>query len=183
MDHQTVSVFFVLILLSYMLPRYKAYLPTIPLYPDSQKEALKVRKEIRERTMEERRLFELTDISVSYKFAEYVDEPAIELRRLTLQKKIYYPIFFFKYLLNRPRPFQVDPTIQPLHSETAHTPAFPSGHAYQAYYLAKVLSERYPHKSELFKTIADECAYARVAAGLHYPSDNVLSKALVDAFY
>jgi len=78
----------------------------------------------------------------------------------------------YKRYYNRPRPAQVNKSIIPAESTTAQTPAYPSGHAFQAYVLAKKLSRRYPlHYFQFFK-IADRIASARVSVGLHYPSDN-----------
>lgn len=176
-------IIILLIFASYALPRYNQYLPTLPLYPDSYKEADLVKRLMDQRTMEERELFQLTDPSVSHAFSKYVNETIEELDLLITRPKIIYPIYFFKYLLNRPRPFQINPMIVPAHSMTAHTPAFPSGHAYQAHYLAKVLSEKYPHKRDILEDLAHKCSYSRIAMGLHYPSDNRFSKSLVDIFY
>ena len=53
-----------------------------------------------------------------------------------------------KYLINRARPEQVDPSIKPIDKSTAQTPAFPAGHAFQAYLLSKKLSEKYPEKKK-----------------------------------
>lgn len=183
MNHQAISIFFIVMIISYTLPRYNSYLPTIPIYPDSRKEANVVKQAIKNRTMEERTLFKLTDPSVSHAFANYVDESIEELDRIITKPHVIFPIYCFKYLLNRPRPFQMDPMIRALPSQTAHTPAFPSGHSYQAHYLAKLLSKRYPHKRQILNNLAYQCSYARIAAGLHYPSDNAFSKRLVDILY
>ena len=63
-----------------------------------------------------------------------------------------------------------------LPSKTADTPAFPAGHAFQAYYLVKILGKKYPHiKSEL-DNIAYDCDLTRIKDGIHYPSDGEFSK-------
>ena len=90
---------------------------------------------------------------------------------------------FLKYFFNRARPKHIIPDLDVLESETADTPAFPSGHAFQSYYLANYLSQLYPNKKDLFNDIAEKCAMARVYAGLHYPSDNKFSKYLVDLLF
>lgn len=61
-------------------------------------------------------------------------------------------------------------------SQTANTPAYPSGHCIQAYYLAKYLSSVYPDRSDEFFKLAEDCALSRAYAGLHYPSDNEFGK-------
>ena len=92
-------------------------------------------------------------------------------------------LFFFEGIINRARPQQINRKLDVLASKTASTPSYPSGHAFQAYYLAQVLSSRYPEKAEMFSKIAEDCALARVYAGLHYPSDNEFSKTLVETFF
>ena len=74
-------------------------------------------------------------------------------------------------------------TSDQLDLDTAQTPAFPAGHTFQAYYLSKYLSKKYPKKKEIFENIAKECDLTRVKAGLHYPSDGEFSKKLVDILF
>ena len=92
-------------------------------------------------------------------------------------------ILSFKYFFNRARPNQIDSTIEPLNISTAQTPAYPAGHAFQAYYLAKKLSKKYPHLTKIFNEIANECDITRVKAGLHYPSDGNFARYLVNKLY
>lgn len=89
---------------------------------------------------------------------------------------VLFVILLLKYIINRARPIQIDPTINVQHSISARTPAFPSGHCIQAYYLAKTLSREYPDNSQQLYKLAEDCAKARVYAGLHYPSDNEFGK-------
>jgi len=76
----------------------------------------------------------------------------------------------------------LDKAIKPINVETVQTPAYPAGHAYQAYLVAKKLSLKYPRKKRLFYNIALRCDICRVKAGLHYPSDGIFSRKLVDLF-
>ncbi len=92
-------------------------------------------------------------------------------------------IKFLKYFYNRARPHQIDPSIKPLTSTTAHTPSYPAGHAFQAYYLAKQLTKKYPHRKHEFDKIAQQCDDVRVIAGLHYPSDGEFAKKIVDKYF
>jgi hypothetical protein len=163
--------------------RYHGLLPTIPIYPSNTEEIPLVKDAVRRRTQSQTRLFELTDESVSYAFQSRVPESLRELQSLIWRPQVILPIFFFKYTSNRARPKQVDPTLASLHSETAWTPVYPSGHAFQAYYLAHILSQRYPEKKKELWSLAEDCAHSRVAAGLHYPSDNVFAQRLVNVFY
>ena len=163
--------------------RYIRVLPTYPIYPNNREDAKIVKDVVRNRQEDDIRLFELTDPSVSYAFVTEVPETFSDLQQIILRPQVVVPIFCLKYAINRARPKQVDPTIQTLHSETASTPAYPSGHAYQAYYLAHILSQRYPDKEQNLWSLAERCAHSRVVAGLHYPSDNESSKAIVRALY
>ena len=91
-------------------------------------------------------------------------------------------ILFFKYLINRRRPYQIDENINPLNTETSQTPSYPAGHAYQAAVVASHLSKKYPNKKHLFNKIALECDKCRVKAGLHYISDGEFSRTLFKFF-
>jgi hypothetical protein len=162
--------------------RYHMLLPTIPIYP-SNEEILVVKDAVRRRTIAQTRLFTLTDESVAHAFHPKVQESPRELQDIITRYQVLIPMMFFKCVINRARPKQVDPTIASLHSDTAFTPAYPSGHAFQAYYLAHILSQRYPEQTQGLWSLAEDCASARVSAGLHYPSDNVFAKRLVSFLY
>ena len=113
-------------------------------------------------------------------FLPYVKESLEELD--SYSKKQNNIIFFFKYLINRQRCWNINKSIKPINIDTAQTPAYPAGHAYQAYLLSKILSKKYPEKKELFDNLAYKCDKCRVLAGLHYPSDGKFSKTLVNLF-
>jgi len=141
-------------------------------FPNSERESLTVLRKMKKPDME---YFELTDESPRHAFTKYMDEKGIayDPNYLKLIIKDTKDIMMsYKRYYNRPRPAQVNKSIIPPESTTAQTPAYPSGHAFQAYVLAKKLSRRYPlHYFQFFK-IADRIANARVSVGLHYPSDN-----------
>lgn len=92
----------------------------------------------------------------------------------------------YKYIYNRARPYQVAPKLinkengTLLVSQTADTPAYPSGHAFQAYYLAKILSKKFPKKKDELMKLAKRVSDARILAGLHFPSDRDFAYWLVD---
>ena len=90
-------------------------------------------------------------------------------------------IYFFKYIINRERPKNIIKNLDILSGKgTADTPAYPAGHALQAYYIAKKLSLKYPEKKNILNKIAEMCDLCRVKAGLHFPSDGQFSKYLVE---
>ena len=174
---------FFLILIQMNMKKYIPFLPTIPIYPDNEKEILIVQNYVNNRSFNDISLFRTTDESVIYAFVDHVNESLQELNSIITSIHIIIIIIFLKYSINRARPKQIDPELKSLKSITADTPAYPSGHAFQAYYLANYLSDIYPHKKELFESIAEDCAKARVYAGLHFPSDNQFSKQIVNLLF
>ena len=174
----TYYLLIIIILIAFYIPKkYYYFLPTIPLYPNNYSEADEVLKITNQRNESDEYFFKLTDPSVVYAFKPYVKETKYELSKIALS--INNIIFFLKYLFNRARPKQINSKINLLVSKTAATPAFPAGHAMQAYYLAKILTKKYPQKKNLFNRLAKRCDEVRVKAGIHYPSDGKFSKFLV----
>ena len=159
---------------------YCAFYPSIPVYPDNKYEAKQVKKYIESRTQQDIDFFYKTNKSVIFAFKPYVKESLEELTQIEQSQN--YIILAFKYLINRSRPEQLHHSIKPINTDTAQTPSYPGGHTYQAHLLAKVLSKRYPSKKHTFEKIAEEINITRVKAGLHYPSDGIFSKRLVDIF-
>lgn len=169
-------VLFVFIIFFYTLPRYYWFLPTLPVYKNS--EADKVLLLSKERTDQDVQFFKLTDLTISTAFVSHVPESLEQLDAIITEPHVLLFIVFFKCIINRPRPYQINKDIPALDSKTGNTPALPAGHAFQAYYLADILGKRYPNKSGLFLEIAKKCDETRVKAGIHYPSDGALSKSL-----
>ena len=117
----------------------------------------------------------------------YVNELGIEFKREYLQKisnKLRGLILCLKKHYNRPRPYQVayytNQPLFPFASETAHTPAYPSGHALQGYFLCKVIAFHNPQKEKELMEVAETIAKTREVLGVHYKSDNLFSKYIVD---
>ena len=93
------------------------------------------------------------------------------------------PIFYYiKRHFNRVRPKFLDHRIQPGVSTPTH-PAFPSGHATWNYFIAKVISDKYPEKTNEVYGIADEFATNRELGGVHYPSDTEYGYQLAHQIY
>lgn len=105
------------------------------------------------------------------RFSPHVKESEEELNKIVTHPFLLFIGYFLKYLINRPRPYQINKNINYLESKTGNTPALPAGHAFQAYYLAHVLTKRYPDKKIMFQELAKRCDDVRVKAGIHYPSD------------
>ena len=184
---KNIKIILAIIILYYLYsqPRYIKFLPTLPfVYPDSLEESIEVLhfKEIA--STELINLFYKTDDSVVNAFQGIIPNKSMqELNQEILQRNVTMPILFFKYMINRARPWQVNSKIQKLDSKTDKTPSFPAGHTFQAYYLAKKYGRMYPELEQKLVGIAKKCDECRIAAGIHYPSDGKFSKQLVDFLY
>ncbi len=84
--------------------------------------------------------------------------------------------FTVKYHLLRPRPYHLDPNLNPLAQMS--TPSFASGHTLWAYIQAFVWSELIPEKRKQFLDIAYEIGESREIMGIHYPSDEEAARIL-----
>ena len=180
-SNKILIVLYLYIIIIITQKKYYYFYPTIPIYPDNNKDVLIVKKYINKKTQQDIDLFKSTDESVAYAFKNIVNLDIKTLKNIAHEKNSY--IKYFKLLFNRAIHKQLDKTLDVLKSTTAATPSYPSGHAFQAYYLAKKLSKQYNHLSKQLWDCADKCAMARVYAGLHYPSDNEFSKSLVVRYF
>ena len=87
------------------------------------------------------------DSEVELPFYEFLIDNNKEIPVEEIQSLLQGSVIFLmklKYFYNRPRPFQVAKIagidFSALDSKTAHTPAYPSGHSFQALILADFLS-------------------------------------------
>jgi len=163
--------------------RYYIWYPTIQSeYPNNGHEiGIMVRDYLPMRTRENIQFFRLTDASPLEAFRGKIsDEQFQRLKKEIVSPRVIGKIMYYKKLYNRARPAQVAPElVRALKSTTANTPAFPSGHAFQGYYAAKLLSKWVPKRKEEWEAIAERCANIRIIAGLHYPSDRDFAKKLI----
>tara|TARA_B100000963_G_scaffold290459_1_gene260291 strand:- start:1010 stop:1573 length:564 start_codon:yes stop_codon:yes gene_type:complete len=175
-------IFILLIYLIYVnfFKGYFSYLPTIPIYPNNEKDLEQMKNIMKTRTEEDVDYFFKTNQNVIPVFLPHVNESLNELTKIVISQN--HIITFFKRIINRRRPYQIDTELKPLSTATSQTPAYPAGHAYQALLLASHLSKKYPEKKELFDNIAARCDDCRVKAGIHYKSDGEFSKRLFQLF-
>lgn len=163
---------------------YYQWVPSwVPTYPNNEKELENVIQARRTITPELIEFHKRTDPSVMFAFSDFLREKGIQYSLIRLQDiitswNVVIPLHILKFIHNRKRVYQYIPGIN-LPTNTAYTPAYPAGHAYQAYTLAKILGKEYPEYQTDFIRIAKKCDYVRVAAGLHYPSDGQYSRWLV----
>tara|TARA_B100000902_G_scaffold296530_1_gene283536 strand:+ start:3344 stop:3976 length:633 start_codon:yes stop_codon:yes gene_type:complete len=122
--------------------------------------------------------YKLCDTDASYMIKDYMDKNDLEYDSVNIEyiERQCVPIIrHYKNHYNRPRPYQVaayyNKELRRFNTDTASTPAYPSGHTVQPLVVALHYAKKYPeHKSQLIK-MANICGYGRVIAGLHYPSD------------
>lgn len=84
--------------------------------------------------------------------------------------------FSVKYHNLRPRPYQLEPRLQPL--AVMGSPAFASGHTLWAFLQAFIWSELLPAKRQAFLELAEEIRQSREIMGIHYPSDDEAARVL-----
>jgi acid phosphatase (class A) len=70
----------------------------------------------------------------------------------------------------RPRPFVLEPRIEPVVTKPTND-SYPSGHAMWSRVVGLLLADMLPEYSEKIMARADDFAFHRVVAGVHYPSD------------
>lgn len=94
-------------------------------------------------------------------------------------------LFSIKKHYARARPHVLDPRIKPC-IEVPAWPAYPSGHATDAFAFAYILSELRPDQAIRFRADALRIAMGRETAGLHFTSDTgngiILARSIVDQF-
>jgi len=129
------------------------------------------------------------------KFAELVDDDLIsswidfisKLNIKTTREEIQFIIdqtdpllFYLKNKINRIRPFQLayylGKELLPLIHSDANSAAYPSGHGLDSFSLARYFSLKYPENTDDFEEFANRIAISREYVGVHYPSDNEISK-------
>ena len=162
------------------------------MYPDNRAEVDVIMREyILKRMPSDVSFFRLTDVSPAYAFEAIIspDEMSVdEMTRIMTGSRVIAVTRVFKSLYNRARPAQIAPDIinkkngTLLISESADTPSYPSGHALQSYYLATILSRKFPAKTKAIMDMAGKCANVRIMAGHHYPSDRDFAWWIVDKY-
>ena len=176
--------FIYFLLMSLQPQRYNIWYPTIQsAYPNNGREiGIMVRDYFPKRTAENIQFFKLTDPNPLEAFRGKITEEQFQrLKKKVVRPEVVGKIKYYKQLYNRARPMQVAPQIvNALESKTANNAAYPSGHAFQAYYAAKILSKWEPERKKEWEDIAERVANIRIITGLHYPSDRDFARRLVE---
>ena len=174
-------------------PSFNLSIPNVgKAFQDSRIDVeLVVREYIMKRMPSDIAFFRITDMNPAAAFTNVIkpDEMTVEeMDNIMTSSKVMFVTKMFKWIYNRARPAQIAPELinekngTLLHSDSAATPAYPSGHAVQTYYLAKILSRRFPAKTQAVMEIATKCANIRIMAGHHYPSDRDFGWWVVDRY-
>lgn len=104
-----------------------------------------------------------------------------------MNKELGYLIMKLKMYFQRPRAYQISHyhniKLMPLDSTSAWSPAYPSGHGFQAYFWYRFYTYKYPKMRSILKKFGKEIADSRLYGGYHYPSDNLVSKNLVNIIF
>lgn len=132
-----------------------------------------------ERTPEEAALAR-ADASYSvFRFADALGSPeAFNAKSLpktnSLFRKVTYEegavVQAGKRGFKRPRPFILEPRIEPIVKKPTND-SYPSGHAMWSRVVGLLLADMLPEYSDKIMARADDFAFHRVVAGVHYPSD------------
>jgi len=104
----------------------------------------------------------------------YQNFPATTQLLLNCIQDIRVTEFRLKWVFKRPRPYHLEPKLQPL--TKIKSPSFASGHTLWAFTEAYIFSEIIPEKRATFLERADEVRWSRELLGIHYPSDNEASR-------
>ena len=174
-------------------PSFNLTIPGVGIaFPDSRSEIHTVMTEyIMKRMPSDIAFFRMTDMNVAAAFTSIItsDEmSAVEMDSIMTNTRVMFVIKSLKWKYNRARPAQIAPDLineangTLLRSGSADTPAYPSGHAVQTYYLAKILARRFPAKTQALMEAATKCANIRIMAGHHYPTDRDFGWWVVDRY-
>lgn len=110
------------------------------------------------------------------KLYNYKDYPATTQLLLNCIQDIRVTEFRLKWHFKRPRPYHLEPKLQPL--TRIKSPSFASGHTLWAFTEAYIFSELIPERRAAFLAKADEVRWSRELMGIHYPSDNEASRVI-----
>lgn len=108
-------------------------------------------------------------------FLPKADQAAVQKDLDKLAEELTTISHYFKLQFNRPRPKQLfaawNMPVKVMPSETATSPAYPSGHALIAKFFALYLTSKYPQLGPVFEELASTIGHNRIRAGLHFQSD------------
>ena len=178
-----------------MFPSFN--LSNIPLDPPPMNSSEETTRELAllgERTLsttsEEMQMFRSLDIHFTDEYMEVFDRLHIDYdpdELVEIASQVGRIVLEVKYHYNRPRPFQLaghhGVELDSVATESAQTPAYPSGHATQSMFLSLYYADRNPQYEDAIMSLANQVAESRIGSGLHYPSDNEAGRELARYLY
>lgn len=169
-------------ILSNLTPLGKDLIKTIPDVPFPTNSSFQTKREISDikkkmKSLTYKKQKDIIHELYLYNIINRFGTTYMENRKITnlLIKEINPIIMNMKQKYNRVRPFHLDNNIKPTIEPPEH-PSYPSGHAIQSYFINYLLSEKYPHKKDIFNKIAHNISINREYAGVHYQSDTSYGK-------
>ena len=149
-----------------MQPSFDVKFPELK-HPSDESEISQVIESVKtsDLTEEEETDYDKNNIDV---MLEIVGEDKDNWTKFVQDVDIYTIKLKMKY--GRKRPYEFSDKIESK-TDTDDSPSFPSGHAIEAYALAKVLGEKHPDKEKELNDMAQNVAMSRLQMGNHYPSD------------
>tara|TARA_R110002020_G_scaffold378678_2_gene589667 strand:- start:6683 stop:7510 length:828 start_codon:yes stop_codon:yes gene_type:complete len=147
-------------------PSFEVDIPKLS-FPDNEEELPKVLKIMEGQDLDKKTINDL-DKNNHKMMLDIVGEKMSDWKDFIEDVDIHTIRLKMKY--GRKRPYEISDKIKSV-TNTDDTPSFPSGHAIEAYALAKVLGEKYPDKKKELNIMADSISLSRVQMGNHYPSD------------
>ena len=145
---------------------------------ETLQEIKKIQAEYKNASDDDKFAYKMCDEDASYYIKEVLNENGLDYNDDTIEyieQQCRPVIKHFKNHYNRPRPYQIAEALnipfERFETETSKTPSYPSGHTVQPYVVANYLTKLHPHLKGDLRDAADICAYGRVIAGLHFPSD------------
>lgn len=108
------------------------------------------------------------DIPNNDEYIDYLANTSEQLGGLIMKLKNHY---------NRARPYQYafysnKNDFHPNDTLSGNTPAYPSGHASQSYFILSIVANHYEDKRDDLMKLAKRISDSRVVMGVHFPSDN-----------
>lgn len=100
----------------------------------------------------------------------------------TVDGDVLYFVLREKAKYMRPRPSILEPELELVLDNPGH-PAYPSGHATQFYFYAKILGDIDPDNAEQYMAFGKAVGRRREIAGVHYESDSKAGHALAEQLY
>ena len=171
---------------------WKALLPLPPANnSDTTKKELYYLHELtKNRTSSQADLIKLVDEEPLDLYHAVLKRHGLEMPKDIFDKayKLIRPVIMsLKWKYNRPRPYQLAEKygidLKVIHTNSAQTPAYPSGHTCYGALGAYVLASAYPEHSGDFFGVVSNIGMGRMLQGVHYPSDNEASMVLTGALW